>query len=178
MTISGSDFEFPVTVTIGGVPCTVAGPGDVTSSSIVCTTGTGTVGSRDVKVTNPDSQNDTLSGGFTYTSDAVLAWQGGAFDFGSSGSYVTQSFTLENTGTSDSQSVVISLSGTNSSYFQVYTDNCGGTVVANSGGTCTVVILWRGGSSTVPSGGPYSATLTASGTGMTSATVSIQATKP
>ncbi len=178
VTISGSDFEFPVNVTIGGVACSVAGPGDVTSSSIICTTGSGTVGSANVRVTNPDGQNDTLSGGYTYTSDAALAWQGGAFDFGSSGSYVTQSFTLENTGTSDSQSLVISLSGPNSSYFQVYTDNCGGTVIADSGGTCTVEILWRGGSATVPSGGPYSATLTASGTGMTSATVTIQATKP
>ncbi len=178
VTVTGTDFEFPVTVTIGGVPCTVAGPGDVTSTSIVCTTGAGSVGSSDVRVTNPDGQSDTLAGGFTYTSDAVLAWQGGAFDFGSSGVYVTQSFTLENTGSSDSQSIVISLSGANSSYFQVYTDNCGGTVVAGSGGTCTVEILWRGGSGTVPSGGPYSVTLTASGTGMTSATVNIQATKP
>lgn len=178
VTLTGTDFEYPVGVTIDGVVCSIAGPGDVTSTSITCTTGVGTVGLVDVEVTNADGQVDTLTGAYTYTSDAVLAWQGGPFDYGTSTAYVTQVFTLENTGTADSQAVTISLGGANSSYFSVIaaTNTCSGTVVP-AGDTCQIEVLWRGGSGSVPTGGPYSATVTASGPAMTSAIQSIQATK-
>ncbi|HKK91803.1 MAG TPA: IPT/TIG domain-containing protein, partial [Longimicrobiales bacterium] len=64
VTITGTDFQADATVTIGGVTAT-----DVTfvnSTEITATTPAGTAGQADVVVTNPDTQSDTLAGGFTY----------------------------------------------------------------------------------------------------------------
>ena len=64
VSIIGTGFGPGATVTLGGVPCSVAG---LTPQTIQCTTGfrIGT-GAVDVVVTNPDNQMGALAGGFTY----------------------------------------------------------------------------------------------------------------
>ncbi len=70
ITITGSDFQFGATVTIGGsaaTSVTVFAP-----TTIYCTTPAGTAGAASVTVTNPDAQSATLSGGFAYVAPPVL----------------------------------------------------------------------------------------------------------
>jgi len=65
ITLTGSSFVTPVTVTIGGVSAT-----DVTVVSATSITATvpasESIGAKDVVVTNPDGLSSTLAGGFTY----------------------------------------------------------------------------------------------------------------
>jgi hypothetical protein len=56
-------------VTVGGASAT--GVAFVDSTTLLATTPAGTAGARDVVVTNPDAQADTLTGGFTYIADPV-----------------------------------------------------------------------------------------------------------
>jgi hypothetical protein len=67
VTLTGTDFVSGATVTIGGAACTSVT--FVNATSITAVTPAGTVGARDVVITNPDAQSDTLVGGFTYLSD-------------------------------------------------------------------------------------------------------------
>ncbi|MHC4601361.1 MAG: IPT/TIG domain-containing protein, partial [Planctomycetota bacterium] len=64
VTITGTDFQSGATVTIGGTSATNVAFVNVTT--ITCDTPSGSAGAADVVVTNPDTQNDTLAGGFTY----------------------------------------------------------------------------------------------------------------
>lgn len=64
VSIGGTDFVTGATVTIGGVAAT--GVTFVNSTQIDAVTPAGVAGAADVVVTNPDTQNDTLVGGFTY----------------------------------------------------------------------------------------------------------------
>jgi len=66
LTIVGSNFQSGATVSVGGVAAT--GVVVVNSSTITATTGAHSAGTVDVVVTNPDTQNATLTGGFTYNS--------------------------------------------------------------------------------------------------------------
>jgi IPT/TIG domain-containing protein len=68
LTIVGSGFRAPATVTVGGVAAT--GVTVVDSTRITATTGPHAAATVDVVVTNPDSQSTTLTGGFTYSSGA------------------------------------------------------------------------------------------------------------
>jgi hypothetical protein len=70
VTLTGTDFVSGATVTIGGAACTSVT--FVSSTSITAVTPAGTVGARDLVVTNPDTQTDTLTGGFTYLSDVPV----------------------------------------------------------------------------------------------------------
>jgi len=66
--INGAYFETGVTVTIGGAAATVdnvLNPGGL-MSQIEIVTPAGSPGAADVTVTNPDSETNTLTGGFTY----------------------------------------------------------------------------------------------------------------
>ncbi|WP_376691262.1 IPT/TIG domain-containing protein [Wenzhouxiangella sp. EGI_FJ10409] len=63
VTITGSDFQSGATVDIGGSAC--AGVTFIDATELDCTTPAGT-GTADVVVTNPDTQSDTLAGGFEY----------------------------------------------------------------------------------------------------------------
>ncbi len=64
VTLTGTFFRAGATVTIGGASCTSV---DILSStSLTCTKPAGTLGARDVVITNTDQQSDTLSSGFTY----------------------------------------------------------------------------------------------------------------
>ena len=63
VTITGTGFVSNVTVTIGGLPATVL---TVSATSITATTRAGSVGAKDVVVTNPDTQTGTLTNGFNY----------------------------------------------------------------------------------------------------------------
>ena len=63
--ITGTAFQSGATVLIGGTSCTNYGYAGI-PTQITCTTPTGTLGAKDVTVTNPDTQADTLAGGFTY----------------------------------------------------------------------------------------------------------------
>lgn len=64
ITVSGTFFQSGATVDIDGNPCTSVV--FVNPNTITCVTPLGTAGAKDVKVTNPDVQNHTLLGGFTY----------------------------------------------------------------------------------------------------------------
>lgn len=63
ITLSGFNFQTGATVTVGGTPASSIVV--VSSTQITCDTPAGTVGTRDVRVTNPDTRFDEYSG-FTY----------------------------------------------------------------------------------------------------------------
>ncbi|MHC4779451.1 MAG: IPT/TIG domain-containing protein, partial [Planctomycetota bacterium] len=65
LTISGSDFSTGATATVAGNACSNY---DYTGvpNQVVCDVPSGSAGAADVAVTNPDTQSDTLTGGFTY----------------------------------------------------------------------------------------------------------------
>lgn len=67
ITITGTGFQSGATVTIGGNAATSVTV--VNATTITCTTPAGSPGAANVVVTNPDSQSDTLVGGFTYTAN-------------------------------------------------------------------------------------------------------------
>lgn len=67
--ISGSNFRPDSTVTVGGVACPVVSS-SCTPSVLACITPPGSLGAKDVEVTNPDGQKARIVGGFTYTSTA------------------------------------------------------------------------------------------------------------
>jgi hypothetical protein len=64
ITVAGTNFVSGSRVTIGGVPATATTVGD--SMTIVATTPAHAAGAADVTITNPDDQQGTLTGGFTY----------------------------------------------------------------------------------------------------------------
>ena len=66
MTITGTGFLSGATVTLGGTAATNVSV--VSSTSITATTPAHAAGTVDVVVTNTDSQNGTLTNGFTYSS--------------------------------------------------------------------------------------------------------------
>ena len=68
ITITGTGFVVGAAVSVGGAVCT--GVTVVSATSITCTTPAGTVGARDVVVTNADTGAATQTGGFTYTTPA------------------------------------------------------------------------------------------------------------
>ena len=69
VTISGSAFVPTPTVTIGGAAATSVA--FVNSGSLTAITPAGSVGARDVVVTNPDLQSGSLTGSFTYLAPTV-----------------------------------------------------------------------------------------------------------
>jgi len=70
VTITGTNFGSGATVSIGGTAATSVTV--VSSTSITATTPAHTAGTVDVVVTNTDSQNGTLSNGFTYTASETV----------------------------------------------------------------------------------------------------------
>lgn len=66
VTITGTGFVSGATVTIGGAAATGVVFGSATA--LTATTPAGTVGAKNVVVTNPDTQTGTLSNGYTYAS--------------------------------------------------------------------------------------------------------------
>jgi hypothetical protein len=67
VTLEGTDFVTGATVTIGGASATSVT--FVDSTEITAVTPAGTVGARNVTVTNPSTQFSTLVNGYTYLSD-------------------------------------------------------------------------------------------------------------
>lgn len=63
VTITGTGFQNGAEVKIGGVTCTIV---SITPTQIVCTTGAHSAGAVNVKVTNPDEQEDIATGAYTY----------------------------------------------------------------------------------------------------------------
>ena len=63
ITITGTNFVEGATVTVGGNPCTIV---SIASTSITCTTPAGSVGAKNVVVTNPVTGTVTSTDGFTY----------------------------------------------------------------------------------------------------------------
>lgn len=63
VTISGTGFQNGAIVKIGGVTCEIF---SITATEIVCTTGEHAAGAVNVKVTNPDEQEDIETGAYTY----------------------------------------------------------------------------------------------------------------
>ena len=64
VTITGTQFAAGATVTIDGKACTSIVV--VSATTITCVTPAGTVGAKDVVVTNADTTTTTLASGFTY----------------------------------------------------------------------------------------------------------------
>jgi hypothetical protein len=64
VTITGTNFVNGATLTIGGVAAT--GVTFINTTTLTATTPVGTVGAKNVLITNPDTQSGTLPGGFTY----------------------------------------------------------------------------------------------------------------
>jgi len=69
VTIAGANFSAQALVTVGGAGCTVEGM--PVTTSIVCITPPGSIGSTTVVVVNPDSQNGQKVNGFTYAAPIV-----------------------------------------------------------------------------------------------------------
>jgi hypothetical protein len=68
VTLTGTNFVAGTTVTLGGAACA---PVSGSATSLSCPTpARGVPGSVDVSITNPDGQQATLVGGFTYTAGA------------------------------------------------------------------------------------------------------------
>ncbi len=155
VTIDGTNFEPPLTITIGGIACSVT---SVNTTQAVCTTGANNPGLYSLILENIDGQTIIETSAFTYTNDATVAWIAGDPDYGSTTAFVTETFTLENTGPFATGNLTISLTGGQSVYWAIQSDLCTGTTL-DIGETCDVDILFRAGSGTVPSGGPYATTL-------------------
>lgn len=68
VTITGTDFVTGATVDLGGSDCAVSAS---TATSITCTTSAHAAGAVGVKVTNPDTQNDTFAS-YTYQAAPVV----------------------------------------------------------------------------------------------------------
>lgn len=64
ITITGTDFVTGATVSIGGSTCT--SPVVVSPTTITCNIGANTSGLKDLTVTNPEGQANTLTNSFTY----------------------------------------------------------------------------------------------------------------
>ena len=79
VTITGTDFTAGATVTIGGIAATSVTVVD--SATITATTGAHAAGAVDVVVTNPDAQNDTLTGGYTYVGSLTITAQPANFSY-------------------------------------------------------------------------------------------------
>jgi hypothetical protein len=68
VTLTGTNFISGATATFGGTAATIL---TLNSTTITATTPGHAVGTVNVTVTNPDAQNATLSGGFTYTAPGI-----------------------------------------------------------------------------------------------------------
>lgn len=66
VTISGANFDPLAEVTFDGAAAEVV---YIDAHTLTVSTPAGEYGTADIKVTNPDSQSDTLTAGYTYTSD-------------------------------------------------------------------------------------------------------------
>ena len=97
VTITGTNFISGTTVTIGGSPCTSVVV--VSSTSITCTTPSGTAGPRDVVVATGVSPNATLTGGFTYVAPPAAPATPDLATASDSGSSSTDDITSDNTPT-------------------------------------------------------------------------------
>lgn len=125
VTISGAGFQSGATVTIGGAAATSVVV--VNEGSITCVTPAGTLGARNVVVTNPDTQTDTLSSGYTYIFDptalvlqgywrasySASPWAGVASAGSSSGRNATEGTNPPATGTAVNGLVPADFDGTN-----------------------------------------------------------------
>jgi uncharacterized repeat protein (TIGR02059 family) len=97
VTITGTNFISGATVTIGGNSCTSVVV--VSSTSITCTTPSGTAGSQDVVVATGVSPNATLAGGFTYVAPPAAPATPDLATASDSGSSSTDDITSDNTPT-------------------------------------------------------------------------------
>ena len=97
VTITGTNFISGATVTIGGSSCTSVVV--VSSTSITCTTPSGTAGPRDVVVATAVSPNATLTGGFTYVAPPAAPATPDLATASDSGSSSTDNITSDNTPT-------------------------------------------------------------------------------
>ena len=149
VTITGAGFvNGAVSVDIGGATCT----GVVWNSAteITCITGANVAGTYNVNVTQY-YQTDSHSP-FDYVDGAVLAWQTGAVspnppdpaDYGSVAVNTMFTFTLQNTGATDSSIISLTKTIPNAGAFSIGTDNCSGTILS-AGNTCTVQLTFLAG---------------------------------
>jgi len=97
VTITGTNFISGATVTIGGSSCTSVVV--VSSTSITCTTPSGTAGSQDVVVATGVSPNATLAGRFTYVAPPAAPATPDLATASDSGSSSTDDITSDNTPT-------------------------------------------------------------------------------
>jgi len=77
--VAGANFVTGATVTFGGVAASPVA--FVSSTSLIATIPAHAAGAVDVVVTNPDTQSDTLAGGFTYLAPTELTKNNWQVDF-------------------------------------------------------------------------------------------------
>jgi hypothetical protein len=167
--ITGTGFLNGATVKIGSIAC--ANVVFNSSTSISCTTPANNAGAVTVTVTNTDSQLGSLASGFTYNSSLIWSLADltplTTYDYGSTSTNITQTFTLTNIGNIRTSSIAISLVG---SGWLIGTDTCNGTTVA-AAGICTVQVTFLGALySTASYTGILKATATAGGVSPSSLT--------
>jgi hypothetical protein len=119
ISITGTGFLSGATVDLGGSACSVL---TVVSTSISCITSAHIAGAVDVKVTNTDTQNVTLSSGYTYQAAPTVTSISPAFGLASGSTAVTI------TGTGFLTGATVDLGGS----------SCTGvTIVSSTSITCT-----------------------------------------
>jgi hypothetical protein len=169
ITITGSGFALGIAVKIGTYSCDDVVVGSATSVS--CNTSAGAAGTYDVTIIQ-NKQEKSLASAFTYVDGPVLAWQEtGTVQWPSTSTNDPIIFNLDNIGTSDTSIVSISLTGVDSAYWSIGTDNCVGTVIAN-GSPCTVEVIFLG--QFTPTGTYTGAVLNATATSGGSTTVNLE----
>lgn len=170
ITISGTGFLIGATVKLGTTACSSVYVNPLLTTTITCTTPAHAAGAVTVTVTNTDGQSGSLTSGFTYTPS--LSWSPATpYDFGSTTTNITQTFTLTNNGAIASSAVAISLTG---SGWLIGTDTCNGTVIPKTQ-TCTVQLTFLG---ALLSTGSYTSLLKASATSGGTTSVNLLAAKP
>jgi hypothetical protein len=182
VTITGTNLEAGATVRFNGITATEISHTPNTQIIVEVPNGTG-MGTPpyavDVSYQNPSGQTDTTSGGFTYNPSAPeIVFQttvtSNPEDYGTTGSNVSATFTLENTGSATTGSLTVSLTGANTGAFLINSDTCDGTSLS-AGGTCTVDVVFLGG--ILAGSTTYNATLQATD-GTVTATNDLQGTTP
>ncbi len=164
ITITGTNFFTPMTVLIGSNNCT--GVTVVNTTTIRCTTPSGTAGTFDITVRNSLSQSATLANSFTYLSGYTISWDTRSpnppnpDNFGSPNTNVIHRYVLRNPGNQATPPITIGIGGTHPTAFNIISglNTCSGASIAPNS-QCNVSVAYLG--ATNPPG-TYTGRLTAS----------------
>ena len=115
----------------------------------------------DVELSNPDGQTTTVLGtdpiGITFEETVEFFFANNPFDWGTTATNETRTFTIENRGSLTSGVLSINIIGPGSLLWTINSDGCSG-IVLNTGDTCDIDITFTPVFMIYPSG-PYQATI-------------------